>query len=407
MSEAKRVYLDHAATTPVRPEVLDAMLPVFSRTFGNPSSFYKTGRDAKHLLEDARAVIARCINADPAEVFFTSCGTESDNWAIKGAAAALQKKGRHIVTSRIEHHAVLHTCDALAAQGFEITLLDVDSAGLIDPAAVRAAIRPDTILVSVMMANNEIGAIQPIAEIAAICREKKVLFHSDAVQAAGALPIDVKRQPCADMLSFSGHKIYAPKGVGALYIRKGVRLANFMDGGAQERNRRGGTENVPSIVGFAKAFELAVAEMDESASRLRAMRDAFIARVLDRIPHVRLNGHPTQRLPNNINLSFEFIEGESILLMLDHYGYECSSGSACTSGSLDPSHVLLAIGLPHEIAHGSLRVTIGKSTEPADLDALADDLSVIVQRLRDMSPLYDAWLKNIPCLAADGASCER
>jgi len=406
MSEVKRIYLDHAATTPVRPEVLEVMLPVFSQTFGNPSSFYKTGRDARHALEDARNIIARCIHADPSEIYFTSCGTESDNWAIKGAARALQNKGRHIITSKIEHHAVLHSCEALAGQGYDITYLDVDAGGLVDPEAVRAAIRPDTILVSIMMANNEIGTLEPIGSIAEICREKKVLFHSDAVQAAGAIPIDV-REPCADMLSFSGHKLYAPKGVGALYIRRGVRLANFMDGGAQERNRRGGTENVASIVGFARAFELAAAEMDENRRRLTGLRDPFIKAVLERIPHTRLNGHPSIRLPNNINLSFEFIEGESILLLLDHYGYECSSGSACTSGSLDPSHVLLAIGLPHEIAHGSLRVTLGKSTTKEDLDALVEDLAVIVQRLRDMSPLYDDFKKNSQSLVANGASCER
>jgi len=393
MSHERRIYLDHAATTPVRAEVLSAMLPVFSNVFGNPSSFYKDGRDAFHTLEEARATIARCISADPGEIYFTSCGTESDNWAIKGIAEAHQAKGRHIITSAIEHHAVLHTCDALEKHGYEITRLPVDSDGLVDPEAVRAAIRPDTILVSIMMANNEIGVIQPIAEIAAICREKKVIFHSDAVQAAGAIPIDA-HQLGVDLMSFSGHKLYAPKGVGVLYIRKGVRIANFFDGGAQERKRRGGTENVPSIVGMAKAFELAVAEMSENSARLAGLRDALIAGILEKIPHARLNGHPTRRLPNNANFSFQFIEGESILLMLDHYGYECSSGSACTSGSLDPSHVLLAIGLPHEIAHGSLRVTFGHSNTMEDVQALIDDLIYIVQRLRDMSPLYEDYLKN-------------
>jgi cysteine desulfurase len=393
MGQEKRIYLDHAATTPVRPEVLAAMLPIFSNLFGNPSSFYKDGRDAHHALEDARATVASCIGADPAEIFFTSCGTESDNWAIKGAAQALQGKGRHLITSAIEHHAVLHTCDTLEKQGYEITRLAVNADGLVDLAALRAALRPDTILVSIMMANNEIGVIQPIEAIAALCREKKVLFHSDAVQAAGALPIDV-RQLGADMLSFSGHKIYAPKGVGALYIRKGVRIANFMDGGSQERNRRGGTENVPSIVGFARAFELAVEEMAENSARLTVLRDALIDGVLSLIPHTRLNGHRTLRLPNNANFSFQFIEGESILLMLDHFGYECSSGSACTSGSLDPSHVLLAIGLPHEIAHGSLRVTFGHVNTLDDVQALIRDLEYIVQRLRDMSPLYESKQKN-------------
>jgi cysteine desulfurase len=389
MSEKKKVYLDHAATTPVRPEVLEEMLPVFSRQFGNPSSFYQTGREARQLLDQARQRIARCMGADPTEIYFTSCGTESDNWAIKGAALASSDKGRHIITSAIEHHAVLHACQALEKQGYSLTVLPVDAYGLVDPQAVRAAIRPDTILVSVMMANNEIGTIEPIAEIAAVCREKKVLFHSDAVQAAGALPIDV-HELGVDLMSFSGHKLYAPKGVGALYIRRGVRIDNLLDGGAQERNRRGGTENVAGIVAFARAYELAVAEMDETAERLSRLRDRFIEKVMDKIPHTRLNGHPGLRLPNNINVSFEFIEGESILLMLDHFGYECSSGSACTSGSLDPSHVLLAIGLPHEIAHGSLRVTLGHTTRADDLDRLVEDLIGIVARLRAMSPLYHA-----------------
>lgn len=395
MSQEKRIYLDHAATTPVRPEVLSAMLPIFKDVFGNPSSFYKNGRNAHNILEDARATLAGCIGAFASEVFFTSCGTESDNWAIKGAALANQAKGKHLITSEIEHHAVLHACDALEKQGYEITRLPVDQDGLVDPEAVREAIRPDTVLVSIMMANNEIGVIQPIAEIASLCREKKVLFHTDAVQAGGALPIDV-HQLSVDMMSLSGHKLYAPKGVGALYIRKGVRIANFFDGGAQERNRRGGTENVPYIVGFARAYELAVLEMEENSRKLTAMRDALIKGALERIPHTRLNGHPTKRLPNNVNLSFQFIEGESILLMLDYHGYECSSGSACTSGSLDPSHVLLAIGLPHEIAHGSLRVTFGRSNTIDDVNRLLDDLETIVQRLREMSPLYDEYQKKHP-----------
>lgn len=387
MTDPKRIYLDHAATTPVRPEVLEAMLPLFSRQYGNPSSFYQSGQEAKRLLDRSRQTIASCIHTDPREVFFTSCGTESDNWAIKGTAAAFADKGRHIITSKIEHHAVLHACETLERQGYEITWLDVDPDGLVDPAAVRKALRPDTILVTIMMANNEIGTIQPIAEIASICRENKVLFHTDAVQAAGALPIDV-RALGVDLMSFSGHKMYAPKGVGALYLRRGVRIANLLDGGNQESGRRGGTENVAGIVAFARAFELATAELAETGRRLTEMRDAFIRKVLDTIPHTRLNGHATRRLPNNINLSFAFIEGESILLMLDHHGYECSSGSACTSGSLDPSHVLLAIGLPHEIAHGSLRVSLGRSTRPEDLDRLVEDLAVIVARLRAMSPLY-------------------
>ena len=395
MSEIRRVYLDHAATTPVRPEVLDVMLPVFRTHFGNPSSFYKRGQEAKRLLEDARQQVAECLSAQPHEIYFTSCGTESDNWAIKGVALANQKKGKHIIASKIEHHAVLHPCQVLEHQGYDVTYLDVDADGLVDPAAVQAAIRPDTILVTIMMANNEIGTIQPIAEIGAICREHKVTFHTDAVQAAGAIPIDVSSLP-VDLMSFSGHKLYAPKGVGALYIRKGTKIANFMDGGAQERNRRAGTENVASIVGFAKAFELATSELLETADRLTMIRDDLISKVLASIPHSRLNGHPTRRLPNNANFSFEFIEGESILIMLDHNGFECSSGSACTSGSLDPSHVLLAIGLPHEKAHGSLRVSFGRSSEQFDNDRLVESLVKIVARLRDISPLYEAFVKEHP-----------
>jgi cysteine desulfurase len=393
MSEIKRVYLDHAATTPVRSEVLADMLPIFQEHFGNPSSFYHRGQEARRLVEDARQRIAACIHAQPHEVYFTSCGTESDNWAVKGVARALVKKGRHIITSKIEHHAVLHACQALIPEGFEVTLIDVDSDGLVDPEAVRRAIRPDTVLVSIMMANNEIGTIQPVAEIGTICRENNVLFHTDAVQAAGAIPIDVSTLP-VDLMSFSGHKLYAPKGIGALYIRRGTRIQNFMDGGAQERNRRAGTENVPSIVGFARAFELAVAELEANQAHLTALRDDMIQKVLAAVPHTRLNGHPILRLPNNANFYFEFIEGESILIMLDHFGFECSSGSACTSGSLDPSHVLLAIGLPHEKAHGSLRVTFGRSNTSEDVDRLVEALVGIVARLREISPLYEAYLKE-------------
>lgn len=393
MNTIKRVYLDHAATTPVRSEVLDVMLPILKEHFGNPSSFYHRGQEAKRILEDARQTVADCLNAQPQEIYFTSCGTESDNWAIKGVAKALEAKGKHIITCKIEHHAVLHACEALAHQGYEITYLDVDSEGLVDPEAVRAAIRPDTILVTIMMANNEIGTIQPIERIGEICREKKVIFHTDAVQAAGAIPIDVSKMP-VDLLSISGHKLYAPKGVGVLYIRKGVRIGTFMDGGGQERNRRAGTENVPYIVGFAKAFELAMQEMEASARELSALRDDLIEKVLKSVPHSRLNGHRTLRLPNNANFSFEFIEGESILLMLDYLGFECSSGSACTSGSLDPSHVLLAIGLPHEKAHGSLRVTFGKTSDAEDVDRLVEALVKIVARLREISPLWEEFLKK-------------
>ncbi len=393
MSNRQRVYLDHAATTPVHPAVVEAMIPYFSQLYGNPSSFYQRGRESAAVLQDARGRIASLINADPREIFFTACGTEADNWAIKGAASRLAGKGRHIITSAIEHHAVLHACEDLQKQGFELTVLPVDGQGLVDPAAVKAAIRPDTILVTIMWANNEIGTIQPIREIAAICREQKVLFHSDAVQAAGALPIDV-RDLGADMLSFSAHKFYGPKGVGFLYIRRGVRIDNLLSGGAQEQNRRGGTENVAGIVGMAKALELATGQLEANRLRLTGLRDYLIRQMLETVPHVRLNGHPEQRLPNNANFSFEFIEGESILLLLDHYGFECSSGSACTSGSLDPSHVLLAIGLPHEIAHGSLRVTLGSENTREQMDELVRHMADIAARLRDMSPLYADWQKQ-------------
>jgi cysteine desulfurase len=393
MSKRERVYLDYAATTPVRQEVLDVMLDIYKNEYGNPSSFYQEGQKAAKIVSNARDTVANCIGAQASEVYFTSCGTESDNWAIKGAAASLASKGKHIITSKIEHHAVIHPCEALAKQGYEITWIDVDQDGLVNPDDVRSAIRPDTILVTIMMANNEIGTVQPIGEIGKICKEKKVLFHTDAVQAAGALKIDVKDLN-VDLMSFSGHKIYAPKGVGALYIRKGVRIANLLDGGAQEKNKRGGTENVAAIAGFAKAFELATTELEENSAKLSELRDSLMNQILAEIPYARINGHKSKRLPNNVNISFEFIEGESILLMLDFSGYSCSSGSACTSGSLDPSHVLLAIGLPHEIAHGSLRVTFGKDSRQEHVDNLVKDLKEIVKKLRDMSPLYSDFLKN-------------
>lgn len=392
-SDVKRVYLDNAATTPVRQEVLDAMLPVFQDNYGNASSIYKEGQRAKATLEDARARVAKCLNAEPAEIYFTSCGSESDNWAIKGAALRHAAKGKHIITTAIEHHAVLHSCEALAKQGYEITYLPVDEYGLVDPEDVRKAIRPDTILVTVMMANNEIGTIEPIAEIAKICREKKVLFHTDAVQAGGSIPVDVKALG-VDMLSLSGHKLHAPKGVGLLYIKKGVQISNFMDGGAQERSKRAGTENLPYIVGFTTALELAISEMDANIAKLETIRDELIQDILEKIPYARLNGHTVKRLPGNVNISFEFIEGESLLLLLDYMGFACSSGSACTSGSLDPSHVLLAIGLPHEVAHGSLRISIGKFNNREEVLSIVPALEQIVQRLRDMSPLYDDFKKN-------------
>ena len=391
--DVRRVYLDNAATTIVRQEVIDEMLPVFTGNYGNASSIYIEGQRAKSALEDARARIAKCLNAEPSEIFFTSCGTESDNWAIKGAAYRHAKKGKHIITSVIEHHAVLHSCDFLAKQGYDITYVPVDEFGLVNPSDVEAAIRPDTILVTIMMANNEIGTIQPVKEIAAICKEKKVLFHTDAVQVGGTLHIDVKELG-VDMLSLSGHKLHAPKGVGLLYIRKGVAITNFMDGGAQERAKRAGTENLPYIMGFAKALELAVADIDTNTVRLTKIRDDLIDAVLASVPHTRLNGDNIKRLPGNVNLSFEFIEGESLLLLLDHMGFACSSGSACTSGSLDPSHVLLAIGLPHEIAHGSLRVSIGKFNTEEEVMSIVPALEIIVQRLRDMSPLYEDFINN-------------
>lgn len=385
----RKVYADNAATTAVSPQVLEAMLPFYKEVYGNPSSLYALGQEAKRPLEEARATVARCLGAEPREIYFTSCGTESDNWAIKGAARAMKRKGKnHIITSAFEHHAVLHTCQALEKEGFEVTYLPVDEYGLVTPEQVEAAIRPDTILVSVMAANNEIGTIEPIAEIGAVCRTHKVLFHTDAVQAVGHMPLDVAAMQI-DMLSLSGHKFYAPKGVGALYIRTGVRIENLIEGGAQERNRRAGTENVPAIVGMGKAIELITAEMAEENVRISGLRDRLIAGILDAIPESRLNGHPTKRLPGNVNVSIRYIEGEALLLSLDMAGIAASSGSACTSGSLDPSHVLLAIGLPHEIAHGSLRLTIGRDNTQDEIDRVLEELPKIVSRLRAMSPLYD------------------
>ncbi|MHB1484632.1 MAG: cysteine desulfurase NifS [Saccharofermentanales bacterium] len=410
MNEIKRVYLDNAATTPIRAEVLEAMMPYFTSDFGNPSSLYESGRTAKKALELSREIIANSIKANPSEIFFTSCGSESDNWAIKGVVQAYASKGRHIITSAIEHHAVLHVCQTLEKNGYEVTYIGVDSEGIVNAEDVRAAIRPDTVLVTIMMANNEIGTIQPIAEIAAICNEKGVVFHTDAVQALGALHIDVNTLG-AGLISFSGHKVNAPKGIGVLYVRKGIKIAPFIEGGAQERRKRAGTENIPYIAGFAKAVQLAEQECDMYYPKLLEIRNTFIDGVLSRIPHVRLNGHRDLRLPGNANLSFEFIEGESLLLMLDSMGFECSSGSACTSGSLDPSHVLLAIGLPHEIAHGSLRVTFGKFNNIDEVEPLIQALEKIVSRLRDMSPLYEDFVKGKTtephCMFTDNSSCSK
>lgn len=397
-TEKKRIYLDHAATTAVRPEVREVVSGILEREYGNPSSFYEEGHRAAHILENSRHALASAIGANDREITFTSCGSESDNWAIKGSAFALKQKGRHLITSKIEHHAVLHSMQWLERQGYEVTYLDVDEYGRVLPETLEAAIRPDTILISIMMANNEVGTIQDIARLGEIARQHKILFHSDAVQAFGAIPIDVRELP-VDMLSFSGHKLYAPKGVGAFYMRSGIRIDNFLHGGAQEKGKRAGTENLALIAGFAKAAELAVQEMPENTRHLLEMRDYLMKAISERIPHAKLNGHPEQRLPNNLNFSFEFIEGESILLLLDALGYACSSGSACTSASLDPSHVLLAMGMPAEIAHGSLRITMGRENSLEDVKAFASDLPAVIQRLREMSPLWEDYQKGrIRCL---------
>lgn len=384
----KTTYMDYSATTYVKPEVLDAMMPFFTEKFGNPSSFYGISRETKMAVDNARAQVAKSINCDPNEVYFTGGGSEADNWAIKGIATAHMKKGNHIITTKIEHHAVLHTCEFLEKFGFEVTYLDVNEEGFIDLKQLESAITDKTILVSIMFANNEIGTIQPIKEIGAICREKKVLFHTDAVQAIGSVPVDVKEMNI-DLLSLAGHKLYGPKGIGALYIRKGVRIDNLIHGGGQERGRRAGTENIPGVVGLGKAIEIATESIEENRARLTVLRDKLIDGILKRIPYARLNGpRGDKRLPGNSNISFEFIEGESILLSLDFEGICASSGSACTSGSLDPSHVLLAIGLPHEKAHGSLRTTLGAASTEEDVEKLLNELPPIIERLRNMSPLW-------------------
>lgn len=389
----KLIYLDNAATTKTSPEVVEAMLPYFTEHYGNPSSVYGFASANKEVITKQREIIANVLGAKDNEIYFTAGGTESDNWALTATAEAYASKGKHIITSKIEHHAILHTCDYLEKRGYEVTYLDVDENGLVDPADVEKAIRPDTILVSVMFANNEIGSIQPIAEIGKIAHEHGVLFHTDAVQAFAQVPINVDE--CnIDMLSASGHKLNGPKGIGFLYIRKGVKIRSFIHGGAQERKRRAGTENVPGIVGLGKAVELAAASMKERAEKESALRDYLIGRIEEEIPHCRLNGDRKKRLPNNVNFSFRFVEGESLLIMLDMKGICASSGSACTSGSLDPSHVLLAIGLPHEIAHGSLRMTLGADTTKEDLDYVVDCLKEIVAHLRSMSPLYEDFMKK-------------
>ncbi len=389
----RMIYLDHAATTPTRSEVVEAMLPYFTQKYGNPSSIYSIGRESKKAIEEARENVAKVIGAQPREIFFTGSGTEADNWAIKGVAYANRQKGKHIITTAIEHHAVLHSCQYLESEGFEVTYLPVDPDGLITAEQVKEAIRPDTILISIMFANNEIGTIQPIAEIGKIAKDKGVYFHTDAVQAMGNVNINVEELN-VDLLSMSSHKFYGPKGIGALYVRKGVKMTSFMHGGAQERGRRASTENVASIVGLAKALEIACENMEQYNRKLISLRDRTIEEIQKKVPFIKLNGHRTKRLPGNVNFSFEFIEGESLLLMLDMKGIAASSGSACTSGSLDPSHVLLAIGLPHEIAHGSLRITFGEDNSDTDVDYLMEVLPPIVQRLREMSPLYEAYCKR-------------
>ncbi len=382
------IYFDNAATTPLNPEVLDEMMPYLTQNYGNASSIYEIGRRSKAAIEAAREQVANAIGALPKEVYFTACGSEADNWAIKGAASALRKKGNHIISSAIEHHAVLHTLQYLEKHGFEVTYLPVDKDGLVSPAAFEAAIKETTILATIMFANNEIGTIEPIKALSDIAKSHGVLFHTDAVQAVGAVPIDVKALD-VDMLSLSAHKFGGPKGIGALYVKKGVRIDNFLHGGAQESGKRAGTENTAAIVGLSKAITLATNNLEEKAAHIASLRDYAIAQIEARIPYCRLNGHRTNRLCGNINFSFQYIEGESLLLLLDLNGIAASSGSACTSGSLDPSHVLLAIGLPHEIAHGSLRISLGAQNTKEEVDKLLDVLPGIVKRLREMSPLFE------------------
>ncbi|MCQ4775148.1 cysteine desulfurase NifS [Lachnospiraceae bacterium OF09-6] len=389
----KIIYLDNAATTKTAPEVVDAMLPYFTEFYGNASTIYDLGNHSKNAMNEARDIIADALGARGEEIYFTAGGSESDNWALKATAEAYKSKGNHIITSKIEHHAILHTCEWLEKQGFEVTYVDVDENGVIKLDELKKAIRPTTILISVMFANNEIGTIQPIKEIGEIAKEHGILFHTDAVQAFGQVPINVDE--ChIDMLSASGHKLNGPKGIGFLYIRKGVKIRSFVHGGAQERKRRAGTENIPGIVGLGVATKRAIASMQERTAKEIELRDYLIDRVLKEIPYTRLNGHRTNRLPNNANFSFQFIEGESMLIMLDMDGICGSSGSACTSGSLDPSHVLLAIGLPHEIAHGSLRLTLSEEITKEDIDFVIEKLKSIIERLRSMSPLYEDFVRK-------------
>ena len=389
----KLIYLDNAATTKTSEEVVAAMLPYFTEYYGNPSSVYEFASESKKAVSNARRTIAETLGAQENEIYFTAGGSEADNWALKATAEAYQSKGKHIITTKIEHHAILHTAEYLEKRGFEITYIGVDENGVVKVDELEKAIRPDTILISVMFANNEIGIIQPIKEIGEIAKKHGVLFHTDAVQAYGQLPINVDELHI-DMLSSSGHKLNGPKGIGFLYIRKGVKIRSFVHGGAQERKRRAGTENVPGIVGYGKAAEIAAKTMKERTAKEIELRDHLIDRVLAEVPYTRLNGHRTNRLPNNANFSFQFVEGESLLILLDNNGICGSSGSACTSGSLDPSHVLLAIGLPHEIAHGSLRLTLSAETTMEDIDFVVDCIKQIIERLRSMSPLYEDFVKK-------------
>lgn len=392
--EKRCIYLDNAATTKTAPQVLEAMLPYFSEHYGNPSSIYGLAGESREAVDKAREQIAGVLNAQTKDIYFTAGGTEADNWALKAAFEAYKGKGNHIITTKIEHHAILHTCEYLEKErGARVTYLDVDEQGVVKLDQLEAAITPETILISVMFANNEIGTLQPIKEIGAIAREHGILFHTDAVQAFGQVPIDVDEMGI-DMLSSSAHKINGPKGIGFLYIRKSLKLRSFIHGGAQERKRRAGTENVPGIVGYGAAAALAAETMEERTAKECALRDHMIKRILEEIPYSRLNGDPKKRLPNNVNVCFRFVEGESLLILLDMAGICASSGSACTSGSLDPSHVLLAIGLPHEIAHGSLRLTLSHETTLEEIDYTVDQIKEIVERMRSMSPLYEDFLKK-------------
>lgn len=392
--DKKIVYLDHAATTYVKEEVLNEMLPYFTEKFGNPSSLYSIARCTKSAIDTSRERVAKAIGANPDEIYFTAGGSEADNWALKGVAFKNKDKGNHIITTSIEHPGILNTCSYLEKQGFEVTYLKVNEEGLIDINELKNSIKDTTILISVMIGNNEIGTIQPIKEIGEIAKEKGIYFHTDAVQGIGYIDIDVKEMKL-DLLSLAAHKFYGPKGTGALYIRKGVKIDNIIHGGGQERRKRAGTENIPGIVGIGKAIELATTNMDEKNKEISAKRDRLLNGILEKIPYTKVNGSLESRLPNNINVSFEFIEGEGLLLLLDLAGVCASTGSACSSGSLDPSHVLLAIGLPHEIAHGSLRLSLGEATTDEEIDYVLDVLPKIVQRLRDMSPLYDKAMKGV------------